>query len=282
MKPLSGDTKFDFTGLCISAFGEATVQHPPFMARGSAGSGLIVLEPLKPLDDDILLWYAAYFNKSVCWRFSYGRMVSSKRLERIKLVPPDDVPVIPVKANVPTSIITSASYPKMNMSYYPLSKIFDPISGDYHKAEDLPDGDIPLVSCGEGNNGIIRYCSVPNNHIYQNALTVAYNGQPLTTKYHPYQFAAKDDVAVLLPKIPLKNSTLLFVQMMLNREQWRYSYGRKCFKAKLIKMQIYLPLKNNMVDEISIELLMQNTSYWDFLSPMVFDSEIKSGTQLTF
>ena len=41
----------------------------------------------------------------------------------------------------------------------------------------------------------------------------------LTAKYHPYEFAAKDDVAVCVPKCPLRLTTELFIQMMINRER---------------------------------------------------------------
>ena len=37
---------------------------------------------------------------------------------------------------------------------------------------------------------------------------------------------------VLNPKRPLRGTTVLFVQMMLSLETWRYSYGRKWFKEK--------------------------------------------------
>lgn len=44
-----------------------------------------------------------------------------------------------------------------------------------------------------------------------------------TEKVHPYSFAAKDDVAVLLPLKPLSDATLLYVAALLNRMIWPYS-----------------------------------------------------------
>jgi Type I restriction modification DNA specificity domain len=276
--PQPKDAVYNFTGICVSAFGEATVQKPPFISRGCAGSGLIVLEPLVEMNESILLSYAAYFNRAISWRFSYGRMASSKRLEKIMLPLPGELPIISIKSKTPVTNSISYKTTKIKLESYPLANLFAPVSGDYHKAEELPDGDIPLVSCGTDKNGIVRYCDIPKKYIYHNALTVAYNGQPLTTKYHPYQFGAKDDIAVLIPKKSLKGTTLLFIQMMLNKEQWRYSYGRKCFKAKLSKMQILLPLKNNQVDEQLIENIMTNTSYWGFISTLIHNTDV--GTQI--
>ena len=150
-----------------------------------------------------------------------------------------------------------------------LTDIFDLHSGDYHKADDLSDGPYPLISCGDRDNGLVRFCNAPLKHVYENCLTVAYNGSPMVTKYHPYKFVAKDDVAVLIPKRTLRVTTLLFVQMMLLRETWRYSYGRKCFKKKLMRTVINLPMDKGDLDEDAMEEVMTNTAYWDFIEPVI-------------
>ena len=76
-----------------------------------------------------------------------------------------------------------------------LSELFDVRSGDFHAFTELDSGNIPLVSCGETNNGVIGRFDIPDDKIYGRCLTVAYNGSwPLLTKYHPYRFGAKDDV----------------------------------------------------------------------------------------
>ena len=102
---------------------------------------------------------------------------------------------------------------------------------------------------------------------------MAYNGSPMVTKYHPYKFIAKDDVAVLIPKQPLRGTAVLFVQLMLLRETWRYSYGRKCFKEKLMRTVINLPVRDGKLDEESMQEVMQevmhSTAYWDFMRPRV-------------
>jgi hypothetical protein len=57
---------------------------------------------------------------------------------------------------------------------------------------------------------------------YNRKLTIAFNGMnTLTTKYHPYDFATKDDVAVWVPRKPWRLSTIVFVQLMMAREKWR-------------------------------------------------------------
>lgn len=267
VKPLKGDRLFNFQGICVSAFCEATVQKPPFIGRGNGGSGVIVLEPLKDMSTQELLAYASSFNENIRWRFSYGRMISKDRILRL------DVPRIDVKISniteidfLPHAKRTKIENIKLLYGTIPLISIFELHSGDYHNADTLPDGNIPLVSCGEKNNGIMKFIKSPKDKIYENTLTIAYNGQPLTTNFHPYKFSAKDDVAVCLAKKKLKLSTLIFIQLVINSEKWRYSYGRKCFKEKLSQVNLSLPIANNgEPDEKIIEEIVRNTSYWHFL-----------------
>ena len=234
----------------------------------------MILEPNKPMTRRVLLGIAAYINEAIRWRFSYGRMVTPDRLMHF------DIPELDLKPHMDVGQIMPQPRPSKIVSVVDVTTLFKPTaltdlftsrSGDYHKAESLPDGPYPLISCGDKDNGLVRFCAAPPHHIYENCLTVAYNGSPMVTKYHPYKFIAKDDVAVLIPKSPLRGTTLLFVQMMLLRETWRYSYGRKCFKEKLTRTVINLPVKDGEIDEESMQEVMWSTAYWGFIQPRVRD-----------
>lgn len=88
VKPKPRDKVFNRVGIVLSAFCEATVQIPPFIARGNGGSGLMVLEPKEPLTADQLGFVAAYINTFVSWRFSWYRQASVERIRRIKIPDP--------------------------------------------------------------------------------------------------------------------------------------------------------------------------------------------------
>lgn len=97
-------------------------------------------------------------------------------------------------------------------------------------------------------------------------MTIALNGSPLLTKYHPYKFVAKDDVAICVPKNPLLLTTVLFIQSILNRERWRYSYYRKCYMGKLSRYRIYLPVTAvGGLDEAVIEAVVKGVPYWNYI-----------------
>lgn len=156
-----------------------------------------------------------------------------------------------------------------------LEELFDLISGDYHVVGELDSGNTPLVSCGELNNGVIGYYNVPEERTYSNCLTCAYNGQPLTTKYHPYIFGAKDDVAVLIPLNPMKETTLLYIAGRLNDLRWRYSYGRKCFNAKMRRLSISVPVIDDdlqQLDEKFIEDIFSRKLHDYIPSKTIYDN----------
>lgn len=277
VKPLKGERVFEFRGICLSAFCEATAHEPPFLPRGNGGSGLIVLEPKRPMETGELLFYCAHINSNIQWRFSYGRMVTKERVKEINLekydpsiAPPNLSEWLPRRHKI-------GENPEVKkFGSILITSLFTLHSGDYHKGSVIPKGQYPLISCGEADNGIIGHVNVPNDKLYRETLTIAYNGQPLTTKFHPYEFAAKDDVAVCIPKRKMKISTLVFIQYLLNQERWRYSYGRKCFREKLSKFRIMLPLlADGNVDEDAINKIVSNTTYWNFVKSYAQNESIQ-------
>ena len=119
-------------------------------------------------------------------------------------------------------------------------------SGDYHATvRELGPGAVPLVSCGDVNHGLVGYFDIPVDKQYEGAVTVSYNGQPLAAKFRPYAFGAKDDVGVLTPKAPVNERALVYIAAVLNAKRWRYSYGRKCFRAKLEMVEVEVPVKRS-------------------------------------
>ena len=132
----------------------------------------------------------------------------------------------------------------MKQEKHKIKEFFKVHSGDYHSVSELDPGGIPLISCGDTNNGFIGNYDIPGDKVYQNCITVAYNGSwPLLAKFHPYPFGAKDDVAVLIPREPMRETTLLYLATLFNNSVWRYSYGRKCFRQKLENFQLTLPIE---------------------------------------
>ena len=159
------------------------------------------------------------------------------------------------------------------MKPVPIEHLFHLYAGDYHSLAEEDAGQVPVVSCADTGNGLAGAYDVPNDVLFGDAITIAFNGWPLTTKLHPYVFAAKDDVAVAIPKAAMTPEALIFIQAQLNAERWRYSYYRKCFKAKLGRTTVELPFKNGKVDFDFMIAAVQAQPYWWFLAPRLKDWE---------
>ena len=268
--PMKGDKVFQFRGIAVSAFCEATVQSPPFIGCGRAGNGVVVLEPKTTIPIAQLAYIAAYINVAVRWRFSWYRQTTADRLRRIPV--PDKLPrgvVFPIRNALPQIAVSNPPSWRMKLLPFALDSLYEIVAGDFHSLSDLKPGTIPVVSCGDADNGVSGYFAVEEN-LYQGRLTIAFNGMnTLTAKYHPYQFAAKDDVAICVPRRPLRVTTEIFIQMMINRERWRYSYYRKCFADKLRRLSISLPAQKNAIDEDTMQQVVEASSYWKFIRKQV-------------
>lgn len=249
--------------------------------RFAAMDNVLVCVPKNGVKLTTIFYFISCLNKQR-WRFSYGRKCYQNKANKLTVTFPikdsgeiDEEYIenlldhVAIRKFMPKRKILADEKVDLKLALVPITDLFELHSGDFHNASILPDGDIPLVSCGENYDGIIRFCSVSEKKIYANTLTIAYNGQPLTTNLHLYRFAAKDDVAVCLLKKKWKLTTLIYVQYMLNREKWRFSYGRKCFNEKLKQMSILLPVSEGKVDEATIEHIVTNTTYWNYLEPNI-------------
>ena len=129
-----------------------------------------------------------------------------------------------------------------------------------------------LVAAGGINAFGIAAISVLNalgvvtvSPLHNDRLTVALNGNPLTAKYHHYEFAAKDNVAVCTPETELRLSTVFFIGTVLNRERWRYSYYRKCYMGKLRRFEVKLPCNDDALDEDAVEAILATAAYLPFV-----------------
>lgn len=85
VKPLGNETVFNEAGIAISAMSGASLQSPPFIARGSGGSGLVVLQPRFDMTPEQLLCVTADYNYLTRWRFSWSRQISVDRIKDLKV-----------------------------------------------------------------------------------------------------------------------------------------------------------------------------------------------------
>jgi hypothetical protein len=275
--PLDGDRVFNFRGICVSAFCEATVQEPPFLPRGNGGSGLLVLEPIKEMSKNELLFYAAYINKAYQWRFSFGRMVKKDRFRDLEIIPYNG-------ATKQTNI--SQLLPKRNDKFinvkhnsryapFRMDKLFTLFRGDFHSIGRLDSGTYPTVSRLSLNNGIVGYFDLPDKAKVYPRYLITISTVTGDAFVQLDNFIATDNVVICRPNIDYRLTTIFFIAFVINRQKWRYSYGRQCYKAKLSNSEISLPVNQlNDLDENYMEEVVRNTTYWKTLFSKPYSSDL--------
>lgn len=136
----------------------------------------------------------------------------------------------------------------------------------------LDDGNIPFVSRTAENNGIDGYVSVEQSAITKgNCLTVGAEGI--------YSFYQQKDFATGNKVYTLRNDDIniyhyMFIATILNKEDYKYSYGRARIKSKLEEEIIKLPIKynNDNTPVIDENRTYSNKGYvpdWQFMEDFI-------------
>lgn len=120
-------------------------------------------------------------------------------------------------------------------------------SGDL-KIDDCESGTIPLVSSGQTNNGVVGYISSKGDGKAQlftkNKITV----DMFCNAFYQYQdfFAVSHGrVNILTPKFKMNTYLALFFITIINKERFKYSYGRAVYSNEISRMIIKLPVEND-------------------------------------
>jgi restriction endonuclease S subunit len=100
------------------------------------------------------------------------------------------------------------------------------------------EGKFPYVTTQATNNGIGGFFNFANNK--GNVLTI----DSAVVGYCSYQeldYSASDHVERLEPKFKLNKYIALFLTTIINKESYRYNYGRKANQGRIKDMIIKLP-----------------------------------------
>lgn len=133
---------------------------------------------------------------------------------------------------------------------------------------------ISYVTRTEANNSV--ECFVYDNNLEKtekgNALVIG--DTTATVSYQKYPFVAGEHIVVIRPKW-LNEYNGLFFETILNKERFRYSYGR-AFVKKLIKNTIlYIPFKDdNNPDFEEMEKIIKKLKYKPILTKNISKTEM--------
>lgn len=137
------------------------------------------------------------------------------------------------------------------------------VRGNIHALNKVEAGVIPVVTTQTDMNGVDGFYDVADLESHKNVITVASNGTPLTSFYHPYSVVVKDDLFVCKLPEGMRPSTGIYLIAALNRLTWRFSYYRKAYLNKLDKIAVPVPVRaDGSIDEDWIEALLDSCEGW--------------------
>jgi len=124
--------------------------------------------------------------------------------------------------------------------------------------EEYGKGKYPYVTTQATKNGIEGFY----NYYTENGNVLTVDSAVLGfCSFQPLDFSASDHVEKLIPKFKINKYIALFFVTVLNQEQYRYNYGRKCCQTRMRKMKIKLPTRNGKPDWDFMEKYIQSLPY---------------------
>lgn len=148
-----------------------------------------------------------------------------------------------------------------NWKYFVLSDLFE-ITGSkttpLKKLKELGEGEYPYVTTQATNNGVSGFYNFYTES--GNILTID-SAVAGFCSYQKNKFSASDHVEKLIPKFNLNKYVAVFLTLILNKEQYRYNYGRKAAQMRLKIAKIKLPSKNGNPDFEYMENFIKSLPY---------------------
>ncbi|MFH1956447.1 MAG: restriction endonuclease subunit S [Patescibacteria group bacterium] len=209
----------------------------------------LVLIPKTKMSDQQMIYISMLINKDK-YRYMYGRQVTPARIENIEL---PNIPNFVNKKEFPNVDEAKKSVSNKKISFdiskqkwFLINDLFD-VSGTKttpkRKLEETGKGNYPYITTQSTNNGVEGFYDF---YTEKGNVMVVDSAVAGFCSYQEQNFSASDHVEKLTPKgFELNKYTGLFLQAIINKEQFRYSYGKKFNQEKIKNTKIKLPVDKN-------------------------------------
>ncbi|HER1610140.1 restriction enzyme BgcI subunit beta [Streptococcus pyogenes] len=120
---------------------------------------------------------------------------------------------------------------------------FEVLNGKRLTKGEIVSGNIPYISSSSVNNGIQEYISNKDDlAMYENCLSIAYNGKESAVFYHPYLSFFSDNVRIVRYKDKrAEKYQYLFTANLFKKIREHFNYGNPMSSNKLRMEKIILP-----------------------------------------
>ena len=125
---------------------------------------------------------------------------------------------------------------------------FDFVKGDQNDMSTLQEGDLPLVSAKNSNNGYKDFVADNGKKIFKgHCLTLNNDGDGGAgiAYYQPTEFLLDTHVTALYPKIELTRETLIFISRSITNQREKFGHGYSLNNKRLNIFRVMLPVNDN-------------------------------------
>ena len=147
----------------------------------------------------------------------------------------------------------------INWKEFEIKDIFPKIKTPKFNNKPVENGSYPFVSSSSVNNGVSLFSNEVS--FEGNCITVSTNGNCFDCFYHQGKIAISSDVEILTNKY-LNEYNGLFVCVILNKESFKWNYGRKPKNDKVFETKIKLPANGSQPD-------------WDYMAEYIKNIQTK-------
>ena len=238
-----------------------------------SGRDIYILTPKKKTGLIEMLFFAKCISENA-YKYSYGRQ-ANRTLKDILI--PSAIPKS-LKENLASfyrhKFVGLSNLPKAKLNRpiqihedvvfwqeFKLTDLFD-IEGSKTtpllELEEYGNGSYPYITTQATNNGtrgFFDYFTESEDVFTIDSAVLGY------CSYQSEKFSASDHVEKLIPKFKLNKYIAMFLVTVLNAEQYRYNYGRKCSQSRMKDISVKLPAKKDRPDWHFMESYIKSLPY---------------------
>ena len=214
------------------------------------GQNVKVLKSKFPLTEQEKLFYCTCIEANR-FRYSSHSREANSTFNKISVPSLEDIPVNVKKYNLDAKFIKKplsdqkTTLDIQSWKCFNVEDIFDVISSKDDNLVDAEKGDVPYISSSEANNGL-HSCIDADPSQKENTITVARIGSVGATFYHGYKYlVSSDNVRVFIPKTIITKYSWIFLATLIEKEKYRYAYGRTFSTARMKSTKIKLPINSS-------------------------------------
>ena len=125
---------------------------------------------------------------------------------------------------------------------------FDFVKGDQKDMTLLNEGDVPIVSAKNNNNGYKMFVNADDKKIFKgNFLTINNNGDGGAgiAYYQPADVLLDNHVTALLPKIEMSHETMIFISRCITNQREKFGFGYTLSNKRLNIFRVMLPVTDD-------------------------------------